>query len=113
MKPTPTSPDNAFTLLAFGAHPDDVEFACGGVIAAETGAGRPVHIVVCSRGEAASNGTPQQRVSEAENAARILNATVEFIELGGDAHLEISAAHAIALAAVVRRVRPFIVLAPA
>ena len=29
------------TVLAIGAHPDDIEFGCGGVIARETGAGRP------------------------------------------------------------------------
>ena len=55
MKPT-TKP-----LLAFGAHPDDIEFGSGGVIALEAKLGRPVHLVVCSRGEAASNGTPAHR----------------------------------------------------
>jgi LmbE family N-acetylglucosaminyl deacetylase len=37
---------------------------------------------------------------------------LEFVELDGDAHLEIKAAHAITLAWVIRRVRPGIVLAP-
>ena len=31
-------------LLAFGAHPDDIEFACGGVIACETRARRKAHL---------------------------------------------------------------------
>jgi LmbE family N-acetylglucosaminyl deacetylase len=39
-------------------------------------------------------------------------ATVEFVELDGDASLEAKAAHALELAAVIRRVRPGIVLAP-
>ncbi|MGH7942062.1 MAG: PIG-L family deacetylase, partial [Limisphaerales bacterium] len=99
-------------LLAFGAHPDDIEFACGGVIAKETRAGRAAHFVVCSRGESASHGTPKQRVAEAKKAAAILGATVEFLDLGGDAHLEIRAAHTIKLAAIIRRHRPGIVLAP-
>src|SRR5437667_374827 len=76
-------------LLAFGAHPDDVEFGCGGVIARETRAGRKVHFVVCSRGEAGTYGTPKQRTAEAKKAAEILGATIEFLELDGDAHLEI------------------------
>jgi LmbE family N-acetylglucosaminyl deacetylase len=99
-------------MLAFGAHPDDIEFGCGGVIAQETHAGRTAHFVVCSRGEAATHGEPEQRVTEARRAAALLGATVEFVELDGDSHLEVRAAHAITLAAVLRRVRPGIVLAP-
>jgi LmbE family N-acetylglucosaminyl deacetylase len=112
MKPTPTSRPDLAPLLAFGAHPDDVEFGCGGVIASETRGGRPVHLVVCSRGEAGSYGTPAQRTVEAEKAAAILGATLEFVELDGDAHLEVRARHAVALAGILRRVRPGVVLAP-
>ena len=71
--------DNPPDLLAFGAHPDDIEFGCGGVIARETRAGRRVHLVICSHGEAGSNGTPAERKVEAERAAALLGATVEFI----------------------------------
>jgi LmbE family N-acetylglucosaminyl deacetylase len=99
-------------LVAFGAHPDDIEFGCGGVIARETGSGRRVHFVVCSRGEAGTSGSPEQRTSEAERAAATLGATLEFIELDGDSHLELRAAHAIRIAGVLRQVRPGIVLAP-
>ena len=99
-------------LLAFGAHPDDIEFGCGGVVAKETRAGRAAHFVICSRGEAASHGTPAQRVTEAKKSAALLGATAEFIELDGDAHLEDRVAHAIKLAGILRCVRPGIVLAP-
>jgi N-acetylglucosamine malate deacetylase 1 len=99
-------------LLCFGAHPDDIEFGSGGVIAKETRAGRTVHFVICSRGEAASHGTPAQRVIEANRSAALLGARLEFIELDGDAHLEVRTTHAIKLAGIIRRVRPGIVLAP-
>ncbi len=99
-------------LLAFGAHPDDIEFGCGGVIAKEACAGRKVHFVICSRGEAGTHGTPGQRTAEAKKSAALLGATVEFVELDGDAHLEIRAAHAIRLAEIIRRIRPGAVLAP-
>ena len=99
-------------LLAFGAHPDDIEFGCGGVVAKETRAGRAAHFVICSRGEAASHGTPARRVAEAKKSAALLGATIEFIELDGDAHLEVRVAHAIKLAGILRRMRPGIVLAP-
>ncbi len=99
-------------LLAFGAHPDDIEFGCGGVIAGETRTGAKAHSVVCSLGEAASNGTPEQRVAETKAASALLGASVEFVELDGDSHLEMRTAHAIKLAAIIRRTRPRTVLAP-
>ena len=112
MKPTPICPPDPAPLVAFGAHPDDIEFGCGGVVARETRAGRPVHFVVCSRGEAATHGTPAHRTAEAERSAGLLGATVEFIEFDGDAHLAARPAHAITLAGILRRQRPRIVLAP-
>lgn len=99
-------------LVAFGAHPDDVEFACGGVLALETRAGRPVHIVLCSKGEAGTKGSPEQRTAEAEAGAKILGATLEFLTLDGDAHLERRVEHAIKLARVLRTIKPAIILAP-
>ena len=112
MKPGLKSKNNLAPLVAFGAHPDDIEFGCGGVIAKESRAGRKAHFVICSRGEAGSYGTPKQRVAESKKAAAILGATIEFIELDGDSHLEVRAAHAIKLAGIIRRFRPAIVLAP-
>src|SRR5690348_1707610 len=112
MKPGQKSKNSSAPILVFGAHPDDIEFGCGGVIAKETRAGHTAHFVICSRGEAGSHGTPKQRVAEAKRSAALLGATVEFIELDGDAHLEVRAAHAIKLAGIIRRLRPGTVLAP-
>jgi len=112
MRPTPTPRSDSASLLAFGAHPDDVEFGCGAVIVQHTRAGRTAHVVVCSRGEAASHGQPEQRVAEARQGAARLGASIEFLELDGDAHLEVRVAHALALAGVLRRMRPRLVLAP-
>src|SRR3569833_2673686 len=108
MKPGP----NSNSLLAFGAHPDDIVFGCGAVLARETQAGRKAHLVDCSRGEAGTHGTPKQRVAEAKKAAALMGATIEFLELDGDSHLEIRAAHALKIAAIIRRVRPGVILAP-
>jgi LmbE family N-acetylglucosaminyl deacetylase len=106
------SPPEPAPLLAFGCHPDDVEFGCGGVIVLESRAGRPAHVVVCSRGESASHGTPEERVDECRAGARALGASLELIELDGDARLEEKAGNAIRLASVIRRLRPSTVLAP-
>jgi LmbE family N-acetylglucosaminyl deacetylase len=112
MKPTPNSRPDSRLLLAFGAHPDDIEFGAGAVVAKERQAGRTVHFVVCSRGEAGTNGTPAVRTAEARRAARVLGASLEFLTLDGDGQLEIRTAHTLRLAALLRRLRPEVVLAP-
>lgn len=100
------------TILAFGAHPDDIEFGCGAVVCAETRRGQRAHFVVTSRGEAATNGTPGQREAESRKAAEILGASIEFMALDTDSHLEVKLEHTLKLAAVIRRVQPSVVLAP-
>jgi N-acetylglucosamine malate deacetylase 1 len=112
MKPMSNSRPEQAALMAFGAHPDDVEFGCGGVVALEVRLGRLAHLIVCSRGESASHGTPHEREQECRHGAEILGASLDLIELDGDAHLEAKAAHAIRLAGMIRRFRPAIVLAP-
>jgi len=111
MKPTRNSA-NLPPTLAFGAHPDDIEFGFGGVVAAETRVKRQVHFVVCSSGESGTNGTPKQRIAEAKKSARVLGATIEFVKLAVDAHLEVRVSHTIRLAEILRRLRPEVVVAP-
>ena len=111
MKPTRNSP-NLPPALVFGAHPDDIEFGFGGIAAAETQAKRQVHFVVCSSGESGTNGTPRQRMAEAKKSAALLGATIEFIKLAGDAHLEVRVSYTIRLAEILRRIHPEVVAAP-
>jgi LmbE family N-acetylglucosaminyl deacetylase len=101
-----------FSIVAFGAHPDDIEFGCGGVIARETRAGNRAHLIVCSRGESGTNGTPAERTREAQKAAKLLGATVAFLKLDGDCRLKANPANALAIAAILRGHRPAVVLAP-
>ncbi len=100
------------SVLVFGAHPDDIEFGCGGVIKIETNKGRKAHFVVTSKGEAGTSGTPETRVAESKKSAETLGATIEFIEFEGDSHLEMKVEHTIKLAEIIRRERPSTVLAP-
>src|SRR5215211_6052908 len=97
-------------ILAVGAHPDDVEFACGGILLAEAARGSEIFLLVCSRGESGSNGTLEEREAETRHAAELLRAQLTFIELGGDAHLEYSNRSALALARQIRSAKPDILL---
>jgi bacillithiol biosynthesis deacetylase BshB1 len=64
----------ALDLLVFGPHPDDLEIGLGGTIARETAAGRTVGLCDLTAGELGSNGTPDERIREAADAAKVLGA---------------------------------------
>jgi bacillithiol biosynthesis deacetylase BshB1 len=99
-------------ILAFGAHPDDVEFGCAPILIKEARAGHPVRIVVTSKGEAASAGTPEERADEARAAARVIGAEIAFLDLGGDCNIAYAPENAVYLAREIREFRPDVVLAP-
>jgi bacillithiol biosynthesis deacetylase BshB1 len=61
-------------LLAFGPHPDDIEIGFAGTIAAHAAQGFAVGLCDLTRGELGSNGTPDERVREAEDARAVLGA---------------------------------------
>jgi LmbE family N-acetylglucosaminyl deacetylase len=103
-------------ILAIGPHPDDIEFGCAPVLIQEVRNGNQVRIAVLSKGEAASSGSPEERVEEAAAAARFIGAEIGFLDQqldrGGDCHLRHSPENAFAIAAEIRRFQPRIVLAP-
>lgn len=59
-------------ILAFGAHPDDVELGCGGSIAKAISQGKTVGIIDLTRGELGTRGTAEIRDQEAAAAAKVL-----------------------------------------
>jgi bacillithiol biosynthesis deacetylase BshB1 len=59
-------------ILAFGAHPDDVELGCAATLAKEISLGKKVGIVDLTRGELGTRGTAEIRDQEAQKAAVIL-----------------------------------------
>jgi len=61
-------------LLVFGPHPDDLEIGLGATIAMHTASGWRVGLCDLTRGEMGSNGTPEERLREAEAARAVLGA---------------------------------------
>lgn len=59
-------------ILAFGAHPDDVELGCSGTIAKEISLGKKVGIIDLTRGELGTRGSVEIRNSESAKASQIL-----------------------------------------
>jgi bacillithiol biosynthesis deacetylase BshB1 len=103
----------ALDILAVGAHPDDVELCCGGLVAKAVRRGQRVAIVDLTAGEASTRGTPALRAAEAAEGAALLGAT--FRECLGlrDGWLRDDEDAARRLGAIIRRWRPTVVVGPA
>ncbi len=65
-------------VLAFGAHPDDLEIGCGGTLALLAKQGREVVMVDFTRGELGTRGTVDERRTEADAAAKVLGAAARI-----------------------------------
>jgi N-acetylglucosamine malate deacetylase 1 len=99
-------------VLAIGAHPDDAELACGGTLALLARGGRKVGLLHLTGGERGTRGTEAERRAEAERAAAALGAVeLAFLDCG-DGGLRNGPAEEDALIAVLRRLRPELVLGP-
>mgnify|MGYP001412592848 FL=1 len=63
-------------ILAFGAHPDDVELGCSGTIAKEVFLGKKIGIIDLTRGELGTRGSVPIRDKEAKKAASVLGVSI-------------------------------------
>jgi bacillithiol biosynthesis deacetylase BshB1 len=59
-------------ILAFAAHPDDVELACSGTIAAHIAQGKKVGVVDLTQGQLGTRGSAEERLIEAKEAAKVM-----------------------------------------
>ena len=98
-------------VVAIGAHPDDVEMTIGGTLAKLIDRGKRVAIVDLTRGEMASNGTPEKRAEEAAAAANVLGVETRLNLDMGDGRLENTFEKRVRLIEVLRELRPSLVFA--
>ncbi len=98
-------------VIAVGAHPDDVEIACGGTLAKLVEQGYRVGIVDLTDGEPTPHSPgPEARFAEAQCAAEVLGASVRVqLELPNRRLFDTFEAR-VELAKVFRRYRPRLVL---
>jgi bacillithiol biosynthesis deacetylase BshB1 len=99
-------------VLAIGAHPDDIEIACGGTIALLVAQGLGVGFLHLTRGEMGTRGSAEEREQEAEAARAALGVTsVQYLDCG-DGGLRTTTGEEDALIAVLRERRPTLILGP-
>ena len=97
-------------ILAFGAHPDDVELGCSGTIAKEISLGKKVGIIDLTRGELGTRGSVEIRNQEAAEAAKILGVSIrENLDMR-DGFFVNDEAHQLKIIKMVRKYRPEIVI---
>lgn len=100
-------------VLAFAAHPDDVELAAGGTIAKMVKQGKRVGIIDLTRGQLGSRGTPDDRAEEAAASARILGIAVRENLGMQDGFFQNDRDHQEMIIQKIRQYRPDLVLANA
>ncbi len=111
-RPAVSSLPERADVLAFGPHPDDVEFCAGGFMLAMRKKGYRCVVVDFTRGEAGSRGTPASRATETAAASEQMGlAARENLDLP-DAGLEVTVAMTVPVTAAIRRWRPRLVVGP-
>jgi bacillithiol biosynthesis deacetylase BshB1 len=97
-------------ILAFGAHPDDVELSCSGTIAKEISIGKKVGVIDLTRGELGTRGSVEIRNSESAKASEILKISVrENLDMR-DGFFVNDEEHQLKVIKMLRKYKPEIVL---
>jgi bacillithiol biosynthesis deacetylase BshB1 len=97
-------------ILAFGAHPDDVELSCSATIAKEISLGKKVGIVDLTRGELGTRGSADLRDQEAAKAAEILGVSVRENLRFADGFFVNDKKHQLEIIKMIRKYQPDVVL---
>ncbi len=97
-------------ILAFGAHPDDVELGSGATIAKEVAQGKKVGIIDLTRGELGTRGSAEIRDKESSNAAKILGAAFRENLKFADGFFINDKKHQLEIIKKIRQYKPDIVL---
>ncbi len=99
-------------VLAIAAHRDDVEQTCGGTLLVQQALGWKTGILDLTQGESGTRGTAAEREAEANAAAAILKVSHREALSLPDGSLQNTLTARLQIAAVIRRLRPRVVILP-
>ena len=96
-------------ILVFGAHPDDVELSCGGMLIIEKLNGKKTGIIDLTQGELGTRGTVETRKTEATAAAKIMQVDIRENLQMADGFFVNDAAHQKKIIEAIREYQPEII----
>ena len=77
-------------ILAFGAHPDDVEISIGATLLKYSAEGKSIGIIDLTEGELGTRGSVEQRYKESSKASEMLGLKIRANLNLGDGFFEVS-----------------------
>src|SRR5438552_5888995 len=99
-------------VLAIAAHPDDVEQTCGGTLIKMAEIGYRTGVLDLTAGDMGTRGTPEQRLMEADIAAKIMLVAWRGNMHFPDARLQNDISARMTLAMKIRELKPRVVIIP-
>jgi len=99
-------------VLAIAAHPDDVEHTCGGTLIRMAEAGYRTGVLDLTAGDMGTRGSPEERLAEAEAAAKHMSLAWRGNLHFPDARLENTISARMTLAVKIRELCPRVVVLP-
>lgn len=100
-------------ILAIGVHPDDIELSCAGTLINHIQLGKQVGILDLTKGELGTRGTPELRLEEASQSARIMGIDIRENAGMADGFFRNDESHQRQLVHYIRKYQPEIVIANA
>jgi len=97
-------------VLAFGAHPDDVELGCSGVLMMEKMQGKKTGVIDLTLGELGTRGTPETRRIESIAATAIMQLDVRDNLALADGFFQNDKAHQLKVIEAIRTYQPEIII---
>jgi len=98
-------------ILAFSAHPDDIEISCGGTIIKQIQLGYSVGIIDLTRGELGTRGSGEIRLSESADASKLLGISARENLKMKDGFFELTEENKLKIVEVIRKYQPDVVIA--
>jgi bacillithiol biosynthesis deacetylase BshB1 len=96
-------------ILAFGAHPDDVELGCAGTLLGAIAEGKKVGVIDLTKGELGTRGTISQRLSESQLASEVLGLSIRENLGMADGFFINNKEHQLIVIETIRRFQPSII----
>jgi bacillithiol biosynthesis deacetylase BshB1 len=96
-------------ILAFGAHPDDVELGCAGTLLGAISEGKKVGVIDLTKGELGTRGTTSQRLKEAQLASEVMGLTIRENLGMADGFFKNNKENQFAIIETIRRFQPSII----